>query len=109
MENKEVTKAEPQNTAPIETTTAETKKKTSPWLWIIGGCLFVVVITIISVVALGFFGFKAAKNEYNKHAPELKNIHEQMEKTGEEMKNWEEKSKKIRETLPEGMPQLEAE
>ena len=38
------------------------QKKTSPWVWILAGCLGLVVIVVVAVAAMGFLGYRWAKD-----------------------------------------------
>ena len=50
------------------------KKKTSPWIWILGGCLLFIVVAVVGVVVFLYFGAKkmASAVEENVKNPTLR-------------------------------------
>ena len=85
----------PQTSAP-----APASKKSNAWKWILGGCLFVVIISLIAMVALGWWGARKVKNEIKKYEPNLEEIKNNMEKMSKEGEGWQKKSEEFRNTLP---------
>lgn len=85
-----------QTTPPI----APTTKKTSPWVWIIGGCLIILVLTIGVIGFLGWWGYQKAKVEIQKQQPGLEQFKENLEKAGKEAEELNKKAEEIQNSLP---------
>ncbi|KKP63499.1 MAG: hypothetical protein UR60_C0043G0009 [Candidatus Moranbacteria bacterium GW2011_GWF2_34_56] len=47
------------------------KKKTSLWVWIIGGCLIITLLTMSMIIFVGYWGYKKAKNELQNQNPNI--------------------------------------
>lgn len=80
--------------------TPPTQKKSNAWIWILGGCLGIVILGIIAFVALGWWGARKAKRELEKYQPNLERMKENMDKFNQESQEWEKKSKEFQENLP---------
>jgi predicted negative regulator of RcsB-dependent stress response len=108
MENEPVAKNQIQSAPVSEVITPETKKKVSPWVWAIGGCLLIVFLFMIVMGALGWWGYKAAKRELRKQTPAMKEFQQKMEKANKESDEWEEESRSTRNSMPDetALPEL---
>ena len=80
MENEKVTEAETDNVASDQANAPEAKKKTSPWVWIIGGCLLVVILSLGVMGVVGYLGYKKVKQEIKKQTPAMEELKQKMEK-----------------------------
>jgi hypothetical protein len=73
-------------------------KSSSPWPWIVGGCLIIFVLILIAVVGLGWWGMREAKKgideQMNKFQPTIDNVN----KEGED---WKKKAEDIRNNIPD--------
>jgi Tfp pilus assembly protein PilO len=78
----------------------ETKKKISPWVWAIGGCLLIVFLFMIAMGALGWWGYKAAKKELRKQTPTMEEFKQKLERAAEESDDIDKKTKRFHESLP---------
>ena len=94
----------PQPQSPPPLPAPPVQKSGSPWPWIIGGCLFVIILIVAAVVGLGWWGIREAKKEINqrvdKYEPTLDSMKENVDKMGQEADEWEKESQKIRESMP---------
>ncbi len=91
----------PVQTAPAQTPpSSQVPKSGSPWPWILGGCLLVVIITLIGVFLLGWLGMREVKKEINKFDPAIEDARENFDKMGKEAEEWEKKSQEFRESMP---------
>lgn len=83
-----------------------TQKKSHAWIWILGGCLGIIILVIIAVVALGWWGARKAKRELEKLQPNLEQMKENADKWSKESEEWQKKSQELQESLPnpEDMP-----
>lgn len=84
------------------------KKGLPAWAWILGGCLMVCIFFMIAVVAIGWWGAKKIKNEYDKQVPGMQKMIEDAQR---EQQEWEEMSNELQkgiadmeQTMP-AMPQ----
>ncbi len=99
MENEKINEAETQSAPVSEATTPETKKKTSPWVWIIGGCLLIVAFFMLAMGALGWWGYRMAKKELQKQNPQIEEFKKQIDKAAKESDEWDKKSKELRDAM----------
>jgi Tfp pilus assembly protein PilO len=79
-------------------------KSSSPWPWIIGGCLLIVILILVAVVGLGWWGIREAKKEINNRINNnsiLNEIEESADKFSKESEEWEKKSQDFRESMPD--------
>lgn len=86
--------------APAASPSAAPQKNSSPWPWILGGCLLVIIITLIGVFLLGWWGMREVKKEINKFDPAIEDARENFDKMGKEAEEWEKKSQEFRESMP---------
>lgn len=75
-------------------------KKTPIWIWLLGGCLIIAVITILIFGFLGYWGFKKAKHEINKQKPEFEQFQKDMEKAGKDAEEWQKQADEIQKSMP---------
>ena len=66
----------PQGDAPVQA------KKSRVWLWVLGGCLGIVILTILTVIALAWWGVNKVKKEVG---PEWEQFIEETEEIKKEM------------------------
>ncbi|EKE10705.1 MAG: hypothetical protein ACD_15C00212G0026 [uncultured bacterium] len=96
------------NTPKTQTTEATAKKKTSPWVWVAGGCLIIIILSFLTLAFLSWMGYQLAKEAIQQEAPkiqEFKGTLEEMsteaEKWNQEMQGWEKKSQELRDAMPD--------
>lgn len=79
----------------------------SPWPWILGGCLILILITIIAFGLVIWWGIKTADKHLDKFEPAIENLNGTMETMNKESEKWEKESQKILESFPseEELPQ----
>jgi hypothetical protein len=88
--------AQPPTSAPNQ----PAQPKSKVWIWILGGCLAIVVLAIIVLVALGWWGARKVKNEIQKYTPDMERMKENTDKWNKESEEWQKKSEEYRENLP---------
>jgi hypothetical protein len=79
---------------------APPQKKSHAWIWILGGCAGIVILGIIAMVALGWWGARKAKKELEKYTPNLEQMKENADKWSKEAEEWEKKSEEFRNNMP---------
>lgn len=79
---------------------APVQSKSHVWAWVLGGCFMIVIIGMIAVAVLGWWGFREAKKEINKYAPDVESVKQNIDKMSKEGEAWEKKSQELRESLP---------
>ena len=78
----------------------ETKKKASPWIWIISGCLIIAVLTMVMFGVMLFWGYHKAKQEIKKQQPNIENFQNQLEQTGKNAEEWNKKTQELQKNIP---------
>jgi len=78
-----------------------TQNKSHMWVWILGGCFGIVIITLIAVALLGWWGMRTAKKEIERYSPDMESIKENIERMNKEGEEWEKRSQELRESLPD--------
>lgn len=76
-------------------------KKSSPWPWIVGGCLIVVLLIIASIIFAGWWGAKKVKNEIEKYEPTMEGVKNNIDKMNKEAEEWEKKSQELQKNMPD--------
>jgi hypothetical protein len=89
---------QPVATQPMQTTPAP-EKKSSPWPWIVGGCLLIVIIIMAAIFGLGWWGARKLKTEIEK-SQTIENVKNNVDKMGKESEEWQKKSEEMRNSLP---------
>ena len=87
-------------TAPAPPPQAPPLKKSHAWIWILGGCAGIIILGIIAMVALGWWGARKAKKELEKFQPDLEQMKENADKWSKEAEGWEKKSEEFRNSMP---------
>lgn len=77
------------------------RKKTSPWIWVIGGCLIITLLTMSMIIFVGWWGYKKAQNELQNQQPNIEKFKNNMEEAAKEVEEWEQKSKELRNIVPD--------
>lgn len=91
----------PAQTQPQQPTqAAEPPKKSHAWIWVLGGCLGIVILGVIAMVALGWWGARKAKKGLEKYTPNLEQMKENSDKWNKEAEEWERKSEEFRNSMP---------
>lgn len=98
--NTQPTPAPTVNPAPTYAPAPTESKKTSPWVWIIGGCLGIMIISLIIFVALGWWGVNKAKDEIKKRQPELEQFQKDFQDTAKNAQELSNKAQELQESMP---------
>ncbi len=82
------------------------QKKSHAWIWILGGCLGILILAGIAMIALGWWGARKAKKELKKYQPNLEQMKENADKWNKESEEWQKKAQELQNNLPnpEEMP-----
>lgn len=75
-------------------------KQTSPWVWIISGCLIIIVLVIGTFIFLGWWGYHKAKNEINKHQPKFEQLQKDLEEASKDAEEFNKKAQEIQNSIP---------
>jgi Tfp pilus assembly protein PilO len=84
-----------------QTVSRPAEKKSSPWPWVIGGCLLVVIIIAAIVVGLGWWGARKVKQEMQNYQPNVEGIKESIDEMNKEAEEWQKKSEDFRNSVPD--------
>ena len=94
----------PQVAAPIQQQTAlqaEPAKKSNVWVWLIGGCLTIVILIGVAIIGVGWWAAHKVKNAIKENQPKLEQWQkdaEEWQKSAEEMQR---KADKLQRSIPE--------
>ena len=105
MENATQPQPTPAPAQPIPTATVVTeapgKKKTSPWVWILSGCLVIIILGLAIMAFLGWMGYKAVKNEIKENAPAMQEFKDNIENTNKEAEKWSQEAERLQKKAQE--------
>lgn len=76
------------------------QNKSHVWAWVLGGCFMVVIIGIVAVVVLGWWGIRTAKKEIEKYGPDVESVRQNIDRMNKQGEEWEKKSREFQESLP---------
>ena|GEM_PF-1257160 len=76
------------------------KPKSQVWIWVVGGCLGLVVITLVGLAVLGWLGVRQVKKEIQKYDPTVQGVQSNIDKINKEAEEWQKKSEELRNSLP---------
>lgn len=80
---------------------AEPEKPKKPaWIWVLVGCLVLVIISLIGVGILGWLGFRSAKNLLQKYEPTINQTQNTLNTVNQEATKWQQKSEEFRNAVP---------
>jgi Tfp pilus assembly protein PilO len=82
-------------------------KKSNVWLWVIGGCLGILVLIGLAVMALGWWGVRKVKKEIKENQPRLEEFQkgaQEWSKNAEEWQKQAEEMQKQAEEFQKNMP-----
>ena len=86
---------------PVQTPTAASPvKKSHAWAWILGGCLTIVILVLITLGVLGWWGAKKVRDEIKKYEPGMESVKENIDKMNKESAEWQQKAKELQEKMP---------
>ena len=61
--------AEPQSVTPVQppsqAVNGQPPKKTSPWIWVIGGCVVLLIVGALAFAGCSYFGYRTVKKYGN--------------------------------------------
>jgi len=80
--------------------TVTVNKKTSPWVWVISGCLVIIILTMGMIGFLGWWGYQKAKKEIEKQRPGIEQFKDNLEKAGKEAEELNKKAQEIQNAIP---------
>jgi len=84
--------------APQETTTPQ---KTPVWVWILGGCLGIIVLTMIAMGGFAWWAAKKVKQEFKENQPKLEEWSKDAQKMQQQAEEWQKEMEKIQNQMPE--------
>lgn len=76
-------------------------KKSNVWIWILAGCLIIVILTGLVIAGLGWWGVRKVKKEIDKAQPKL----EEWSKNADEWQKQSEELQKKAQELQKNLPQ----
>lgn len=95
---------EQQMQQPVNPTPPQPAKSSSKlWLWIIGGCLGIIILIGFVMAGLAWLGIRTAKNKLNEVKPQIEQYNKEMQDKAKELEKanaeWEQQSKAIQEKM----------
>jgi uncharacterized protein HemX len=89
---------------PAPAQSAAPRKKSQVWLWILGGCLTIIIIIGLVIGGLAWWGARKVKKAIQENQPKW----EEMQKNAEDMQknanDWQEQMKKTQEEMQNNLP-----
>jgi len=78
------------------------QKKSKTWLWILGGCLTVLLIIGIVIAGLVWWGARKAKKAYESNVkPQLEEMQKEADQWKGKSDEWQEDMEKMQEEMPD--------
>jgi hypothetical protein len=97
----EQTQPQPQvQPQPVAGQPATPAKKTNIWVWILGGCLVIILLIGVTMAGLAWWGARKVKNVIKESQPKLEEMQKgaaDMQKAAEE---WQKEMEKIKDQMP---------
>jgi hypothetical protein len=93
-------------TPPPAASTANTPPPAVPeakkpvWPWVLGGCLILIVISLVGIGILGWLGLQSAKSLIQKYEPTINQTQKTIDTVNQEATKWQETSQQVRDSLP---------
>ena len=98
MEQAPITPQPVVNQTPVSPTPA---KSTPVWVWILGGCLGIIILTMIAVGGFTWWAAHKIKNELKSAQPKLEQWQKDAEKMSKEAEKWQAEVEKMQNQIPE--------
>jgi len=76
-------------------------KKSNIWLWLIGGCLTIVILIGVAVVGLGWWAASKVKKAIKENQPKLEQLQKDAEGWQKSAEDMQKKADKWQESIPE--------
>jgi len=76
------------------------KPKSRAWLWLLGGCLVLLIIFLAGLGILGWLGIKQVKSVIQKYEPTIQDTQKNIDRMNQEASQWEKKSQEVRDSMP---------
>lgn len=80
------------------------QKKSKVWLWILGGCLTIIVIGALIIGGLVWWGARKAKKFINENQPKLEEMQKGADEWQEKSKDWQEEMEKAQQEMEKNLP-----
>jgi hypothetical protein len=75
-------------------------KSTPVWVWILGGCLGIIILSMVAVGGFTWWAAKKVKQEFKNAQPKLEQWQKDAEKMSKEAEKWQEEVEKMQKELP---------
>ena len=69
------------------------------WPWILGGCLILVIITLLWFGFLAWLGYRSAKKMMKQYEPTINQTQQNIDKLNQEATKWQEKAQELSENM----------
>lgn len=76
------------------------KPKKPVWIWVLAGCLVLLIISLVGIGILGWLGIRQIKSLFQKYEPTVQQTQSNLELINQEAAKWQEKSQQLRDNLP---------
>lgn len=86
--------------APQPMPTESPKKSTPVWAWVLGGCLIIIVLTMIAMGGFAWWAAKKVKNELQHAQPKLEQWQKDAEKMQKQAEDWQKQAEKMQNQIP---------
>jgi sensor histidine kinase YesM len=75
------------------------KKNGHPVLWVLGGCLMFLVVCMLIIGGLVFWGYRKAKREIREHGPNVEQLEQKAKEFQEKSGEFEVEMQKVQEQI----------
>lgn len=95
----------PQTQATPVQPAATPSKKAPVWVWILGGCLGIIILSMLAFGILIYLGAKKVKKELRENAPKLEQMRDDAEEFQEDMEDFQKEMEKVQREMDKAQPQ----
>jgi len=80
------------------------QKKSYVWLWVIGGCLMIIILIFGAILAVGWWGAKKIKKGIEENQPRIEQWQKEAEEMQKNAEKFQEEMNKIQNNIPSQIP-----
>ena len=100
--NQSIQPQQPAQPAPTEKAAASKSSKT--WLWILGGCLTIIILSLLVMGGVAWWSAKKVKKVIQENQPRWEEMQKNAEQWQQQSDNWQKEMEKAQEEIQKNLP-----